>query len=239
MIAKATESALAGSQRWVMATDRVKRLSETLEDAIEAGKAVSNRDPILNISDGDKVKLEELWKAPYKQVVGVTPQRIVNMDEDVLAPIYQDGIKTRQTGVRSYKDIFLCDEAVTDTEIDNYILSQLYAVVGYLRESISPDAEDDIKDGQAAKKAGDLAELLLDLIKKDIDRINGGSMTYGDKVQKQDRTRVDVFMGYLDVLNRFNAQLEDNVEALTEIIQILRDKGGLSRILAESLKLRN
>lgn len=233
MIAKATESALAGSQRWVMATDRVQRLAATLEDAKRAGKAVSNREPILNISDGDRVKLEELWKAPYKQVIGVTPQRIVNTDEDVLAPIYQDGIRTKQTGVRSYKDIFLCDEAVTDTEIDNYTLSQLYAVVGHLRESISPDNEDDIDDGQAAKKAGDLAELLLDLIRKDIDRINAGSMTYGEKEKKSDRTRVDVFCGYLHIQNRFDAQMEDIAEALTEIIQILREKG---RIKAESAR---
>lgn len=233
MIAKATESALAGSQRWVMATDRVKRLSETLEDAIEAGKAVSNRDPILNISDGDKVKLGELWSAPYKQVVGVTPQRIVNMDDPVLAPIYQDGIKTKQTGVRSYKDIFLCDEAIVDTEIDNYTLSQLYAVVGHLRESISPDNEDDIDDGQAAKKAGDLAELLLDLVRKDIDRINAGNMTYGDKESKNDRTRVDVFMGYLDILNQFESRLGSIADSLTGIVQILRDKG---RIKSDSTR---
>ena len=81
--------------------------------------------------------------------------------------------------------------------IINYQISTRF--VGHLRESISPEKENDTEDGGTAKRAGDLAEKLLELIKKEINRINSSSLRYRENEKKEDRTRPDVFYGYLNV----------------------------------------
>lgn len=227
------ESALGGARRIVVATDRCERLTATLAEATRTGQAIVGRDPIINVSDGDRMHLEELWKTPYRQVVGVTPQRIINMDRDMIAPIYADGIRSKQTGSKMYKDIFLCDEAVVDVQIDSYTPSQLWALEGYARETIAPDAEGDTDDGHTAKVTGDLIGSLLDLVRQDIDRINAAAMTYGNRESAKDRVRVDVFIGYRNILCQYDTKIADIAIELNGIIQILMDKG---RIKADSTR---
>ena len=74
------------------------------------------------------------------------------MDPELLAPIYRDGIKSKQVGEKMYKNFFLCDEAVTDVDIKEYKLSELYAFVGHLRESIAPEEETDEEGRRFGRK---------------------------------------------------------------------------------------
>lgn len=249
-IALLKEVATAGNISAVVATDRVDRLMRNLEDAVQTGKIANNgRNVIANLSDGDSVQMQEIWDSPYKKIVGITPQRILSMDPELLSPIYRDGIKSKQTGEKSYKNFFLCDEAVTDVEINDYKLSDLYAFTGHLRESISPEKENDTEDGQTAKKAGDLAEKLLELIKNEIDRINSSTLRYRDGEKKEDRTRPDVFYGYLNVTKKYSAALSDLINTLQDMVKILKAKGrikenssrksALEKIIEDAVKVEN
>ena len=95
-IALLKEIATAGNISAVVATDRVDRLMRNLEDAVQTGKIANNgRNVIANLSDGDSVQMQEIWDSPYKKIVGITPQRILSMDPDLLSPIYRDGIKSK------------------------------------------------------------------------------------------------------------------------------------------------
>ena len=249
-IALLKEVATAGSISAVVATDRVDRLMRNLEDAVQTGKIANNgRNVIANLSDGDSVQMQEIWDSPYKKIVGITPQRILSMDPELLAPIYRDGIKSKQTGEKSYKNFFLCDEAITDVEISDYKLSDLYAFAGHLRESISPEKESDVEDGQTAKKAGDLAEKLLELVKNEIDRINSSTLRYRDGEKKEDRTRPDVFYGYLNISKKYSAALLDLINSMQNMVKILKAKGrikenstrksAIERIIEDSSKVEN
>ena len=249
-IALLKEVATAGNVSAVVATDRVDRLMRNLEDAIQTGKIANNgRNVIANLSDGDSVQMQEIWDSPYKKIVGITPQRILSMDPELLAPIYRDGVKSKQTGEKSYKNFFLCDEAITDVEINDYKLSDLYAFVGHLRESISPDRENDTEDGQTAKRAGDLAEKLLELVKNEIDRINSSTLRYRDGEKKEDRTRPDVFFGYLNTSKKYSAALLDLINSMQNMVKILKAKGrikenssrksAIERIIEDSIKIEN
>lgn len=249
-IALLKEVAAGGNTSAVVATDRVDRLMRNLEDAVQTGKIANNgRNVIANLSDGDSLRMQEIWDSPYKKIVGITPQRILSMDPELLAPIYRDGIKSKQAGEKQYKSFFLCDEAITDVEIKDYKLSDLYAFTGHLRESIAPDEETDEEDGQTAKKAGDLAEKLLELIKTEIDRINSSSLQYRDNEKKEDRTRPDVFYGYLNTSKKFSESLLELVNSLQNMVEILKAKGrikenssrksALERIIEDSAKVEN
>ena len=249
-IALLKEVAAGGNTSAVVATDRVDRLMRNLEDAVQTGKIANNgRNVIANLSDGDSLRMQEIWDSPYKKIVGITPQRILSMDPELLAPIYRDGIKSKQVGEKMYKNFFLCDEAVTDVDIKEYKLSELYAFVGHLRESIAPEEETDEEDGQTAKKAGDLAEKLLELIKTEIDRINSSSLQYRTDEKKENRTRPDVFYGYLNTAKKFSESLLDLVNSLQNMVQILKEKGrikenstrksALERIVEDSAKIEN
>lgn len=249
-IALLKEVAAGGNTSAVVATDRVDRLMRNLEDAVQTGKIANNgRNVIANLSDGDSLRMQEIWDSPYKKIVGITPQRILSMDPELLSPIYRDGIKSKQTGTKAYKNFFLCDEAITDVEIKDYKLSDLYAFVGHIRESISPDEETDEADGQTAKKAGDLAEKLLELVKNEIDRINSSSLSYRADERREDRTRPDVFFGYLNVSKKFSEALLDLVQSLRDMVRILKEKGrikenssrksALERIVEDSAKIEN
>ena len=249
-IALLKEVATAGSISAVVATDRVDRLMRNLEDAVQTGKIANNgRNVIANLSDGDSVQMQEIWDSPYKKIVGITPQRILSMDPELLSPIYRDGIKSKQTGEKCYKNFFLCDEAITDVDITDYKLSDLYAFVGHLRESISPDRENDTEDGQTAKKAGDLAEKLLELVKNEIDRINSSTLRYRENEKKEDRTRPDVFYGYLNASKKYSDSLLDLINSLKDMVEILKKKGrikenstrksAIERIIEDSVKIEN
>lgn len=249
-IALLKEVATAGNVSAVVATDRVDRLMRNLEDAVQTGKIANNgRNVIANLSDGDSVQMQEIWDSPYKKIVGITPQRILSMDPELLAPIYRDGVKSKQAGEKCYKNFFLCDEAVTDVDITDYKLSDLYAFVGHLRESISPEKETDSEDGQTAKKAGDLAEKLLELVKNEIDRINSSTLRYRDGEKKEDRTRPDVFYGYLNVSKKYSAALLDLINSMQNMVKILKAKGrikenstrksALEKIIEDSTKMEN
>lgn len=249
-IALLKEVATAGNISAVVATDRVDRLMRNLEDAIQTGKIANNgQNVIANLSDGDSVQMQEIWDSPYKKIVGITPQRILSMDPELLAPIYRDGIKSKQTGEKSYKNFFICDEAITDVEISDYKLSDLYAFVGHLRESISPEKENDVEDGQTAKRAGDLAEKLLELVKNEIDRINSSTLRYRDGEKKEDRTRPDVFYGYLNTTKKYSAALLDLINSMQNMVKILKAKGrikenstrksAIERIIEDSVKIEN
>ena len=249
-IALLKEVAAGGNTSAVVATDRVDRLMRNLEDAVQTGKIANNgRNVIANLSDGDSLRMQEVWDSPYKKIVGITPQRILSMDPELLAPIYRDGIKSKQAGIKMYKNFFLCDEAVTDVDIKDYKLSDLYAFVGHLRESIAPEEETDEEDGQTAKKAGDLAEKLLELIKNEIDRINSSTMQYRNDEKKEDRTRPDVFYGYLNTSKKFSESLLELVNSLQNMVEILKAKGrikenssrksALERIIEDSTKVEN
>ena len=249
-IALLKEVATAGSISAVVATDRVDRLMRNLEDAVQTGKIANNgRNVIANLSDGDSVQMQEIWDSPYKKIVGITPQRILSMDPELLAPIYRDGIKSKQAGEKMYKNFFLCDEAITDVEINDYKLSDLYAFVGHLRESISPEKENDVEDGQTAKRAGDLAEKLLELVKNEIDRINSSTLRYRDGEKKEDRTRPDVFFGYLNTSKKYSAALLDLINSMQNMVKILKAKGrikenstrkfALEKIIEDSARIEN
>lgn len=249
-IALLKEVATAGNVSAVVATDRVDRLMRNLEDAVQTGKIANNgRNVIANLSDGDSVQMQEIWDSPYKKIVGITPQRILSMDPELLSPIYRDGIRSKQTGEKQYKNFFLCDEAITDVEINDYKLSDLYAFAGHLRESISPEKENDVEDGQTAKRAGDLAEKLLELVKNEIDRINSSTLRYRENEKKEDRTRPDVFYGYLNVSKKCSAALSDLVNTLQNMVKILKAKGrikenssrksALEKIIEGSAKVKN
>lgn len=249
-IALLKEVAAGGNTSAVVATDRVDRLMRNLEDAVQTGKIANNgRNVIANLSDGDSLRMQEIWDSPYKKIVGITPQRILSMDPELLSPIYRDGIKSKQTGTKAYKNFFLCDEAITDVEIKDYKLSDLYAFVGHIRESISPEEETDEADGQTAKKAGDLAEKLLELVKNEIDRINSSSLSYRADERREDRTRPDVFFGYLNVSKKFSESLLDVKTSLLNMVKILKNKGrikenssrksALERIVEDSAKVEN
>lgn len=249
-IALLKEVATAGNVSAVVATDRVDRLMRNLEDAVQTGKIANNgRNVIANLSDGDSVQMQEIWDSPYKKIVGITPQRILSMDPELLSPIYRDGIRSKQTGEKQYKNFFLCDEAITDVEINDYKLSDLYAFVGHLRESISPEKENDVEDGQTAKRAGDLAEKLLELVKNEIDRINSSTLRYRDGEKKEDRTRPDVFYGYLNISKKYSAALLDLINSMQNMVKILRAKGrikenssrksAIERIIEDSAKIEN
>lgn len=249
-IALLKEVATAGSISAVVATDRVDRLMRNLEDAVQTGKIANNgRNVIANLSDGDSVQMQEIWDSPYKKIVGITPQRILSMDPELLAPIYGDGIKSKQVGEKMYKNFFLCDEAITDVEINDYKLSDLYAFVGHLRESISPEKENDVEDGQTAKRAGDLAEKLLELVKNEIDRINSSTLRYRDGEKKEDRTRPDVFFGYLNTSKKYSAALLDLINSMQNMVKILKAKGrikenstrksALEKIIEDSARIEN
>lgn len=241
------EIATTGSVSAVVATDRVDRLMRNLEDAEQASNMINGRNVIANLSDGDSLNIQEVWGAPYKKIVGITPQRILSMDPELLSPIYRDGIKSKQSGEKMYKNFFLCDEAITDVEINDYRLSDFYAFVGHLRQSISPEKENDTEDGQTAKKAGDLAEMLLKLIKNEIDRINSSSLRYRDGEKKEDRTRPDVFLGYLNIRKRYSDSLLDLINTLQDMVKILKAKGrikenssrksALEKIIEDSAKM--
>lgn len=243
------EIATTGSVSAVVATDRVDRLMRNLEGAEQASNIINGRNAVANLSDGDGLNIQEVWGAPYKKIVGITPQRILSMDPEVIAPIYIDGIKSKQSGEKMYKNFFLCDEAITDVEINDYKLSDLYAFVGHLRESISPEKENDTEDGQTAKKAGDLAEKLLELVKNEIDRINSSTLRYRDGEKKEDRTRPDVFYGYLNVSKKYSAALSDVINTLQNMVKILKAKGrikenssrksAIERIIEDSAKIEN
>ena len=148
-----------------------------------------------------------------------------------------------------YKNFFLCDEAITDVEIKDYKLSDFYAFAGYLRESISPGKENDTEDGRTAKRAGDHAEKLLELIKNEIDRINSSALRYRDDEKKEDRTRPDVFYGYLNVCKKYSDSLLDLIESLKNMVEILKKKGrikdgstrksALEKIIEGSAKVEN
>lgn len=249
-IALLKEIATAGNISAVVATDRVDRLMRNLEDAVQTGKIANNgRNVIANLSDGDSVQMQEIWDSPYKKIVGITPQRILSMDPDLLSPIYRDGIKSKQSGEKQYKNFFLCDEAITDVEIKDYKLSDFYAFVGHLRESIFPEKETDTEDGQTAKRAGDLAEKLLELVKNEIDRINSSTLRYMENEKKEDRTRPDVFFGYLNVCKKFSDSLSDLINSLQDMVQILKKKGrikenstrksALEKIIEDSIRVEN
>lgn len=249
-IALLKEVATAGNVSAVVATDRVDRLMRNLEDAIQTGKIANNgRNVIANLSDGDSVQMQEIWDSPYKKIVGITPQRILSMDPELLAPIYRDGVKSKQSGEKQYKNFFLCDEAITDVEINDYKLSDLYAFVGHLRESIAPEKENDVEDGQTAKKAGDLSEKLLELVKNEIDRINSSTLRYRDGEKKEDRTRPDVFYGYLNTTKKYSAALLDLINSMQNMVEILKAKGrikenssrksAIERIIEDSTKIEN
>lgn len=249
-IALLKEIATAGNISAVVATDRVDRLLRNLEDAVQTGKIANNgRNVIANLSDGDSVQMQEIWDSPYKKIVGITPQRILSMDPELLAPIYRDGIKSKQAGEKQYKNFFLCDEAITDVEINDYKLSDLYAFVGHLRESISPEKEGDTEDGQTAKRAGDLAEKLLELVKNEIDRINSSTLRYRESEKKEDRTRPDVFYGYLNVIKKYSAALLNLINSMQNMVKILKAKGrikenssrksAIERIIEDSAKIEN
>ena len=220
-----------------------------LEGAEQASNIINGRNMVANLSDGDGLSMQEVWGAPYKKIVGITPQRILSMDPELIAPIYRDGIKSKQTGTKAYKNFFLCDEAITDVEINDYKLSDFYAFVGHLRESISPEKENDTEDGGTAKRAGDLAEKLLELIKKEINRINSSSLRYRENEKKEDRTRPDVFYGYLNVSKKFSAVLLDLINSLQNMVEILKKKGrikenssrksALEKIIEDSSKMEN
>jgi len=243
------EIATTGNVSAVVATDRVDRLMRNLEGAEQASNIINGRNAVANLSDGDGLNIQEVWGAPYKKIVGITPQRILSMDPEVIAPIYIDGIKSKRSGEKSYKDFFLCDEAITDVEINDYKLSDLYAFVGHLRESISPEKETDTEDGQTAKKAGDLAEKLLELVKNEIDRINSSTLRYRENERKEDRTRPDVFYGYLNVGKKYSAALSDVINTLQNMVKILKAKGrikenssrksAIERIIEDSVKIEN
>ena len=243
------EIATTGSVSAVVATDRVDRLMRNLEGAEQASNIINGRNVVANLSDGDGLSMQEIWGAPYKKIVGITPQRILSMDPELLAPIYRDGIKSKQAGEKMYKNFFLCDEAITDVEINDYKLSDLYAFVGHLRESISPEKENDVEDGQVAKRAGDLAEKLLELVKNEIDRINSSTLRYRENEKKEDRTRPDVFYGYLNVGKKYSAALSDVINTLQNMVKILKAKGrikenssrksAIERIIEDSVKIEN
>ena len=243
------EIATTGSVSAVVATDRVDRLMRNLEGAEQASNIINGKNVVANLSDGDGLSMQEVWGAPYKKIVGITPQRILSMDPELLAPIYRDGIKSKQTGEKMYKNFFLCDEAITDVEIKDYKLSDFYAFAGYLRESISPGKENDTEDGRTAKRAGDLAEKLLELIKNEIDRINSSALRYRDDEKKEDRTRPDVFYGYLNVCKKYSDSLLDLIESLKNMVEILKKKGrikdgstrksALEKIIEGSAKVEN
>lgn len=249
-IALLKEVAAGGNTSAVVATDRVDRLMRNLEDAVQTGKIANNgRNVIANLSDGDSLRMQEVWDSPYKKIVGITPQRILSMDPELLAPIYRDGIKSKQIGGKAYKNFFLCDEAITDVEIKDCKLSDLYAFVGHIRESIAPDEEPDEEDGQTAKRAGDLAEKLLELVKNEIDRINSSTLQYRIDEKKEDRTRPDVFFGYLNITKKFSESLLNLVNSLQDMVQILKEKGrikenstrksALERIVEDAVKIEN
>ena len=223
------EIATTGSVSAVVATDRVDRLMRNLEGAEQASNIINGRNAVANLSDGDGLNIQEVWGAPYKKIVGITPQRILSMDPEMIAPIYIDGIKSKRSGEKSYKDFFLCDEAITDVEITDYKLSDLYAFVGHLRESISPEKESDTEDGQTAKRAGDLAEKLLELVKNEIDRINSSNLRYRDVEKKEDRTRPDVFYGYLNISQKYSAALLDLINSMQNMVKILKAKGRIKK----------
>lgn len=243
------EIATTGSVSSVVATDRVDRLMRNLEGAEQASNIINGKNVVANLSDGDGLSMQEVWGAPYKKIVGITPQRILSMDPELIAPIYRDGIKSKQTGTKAYKNFFLCDEAITDVEINDYKLSDFYAFVGHLRESISPEKENDTEDGGTAKRAGDFAEKLLELIKKEINRINSSSLRYRENEKKEDRTRPDVFYGYLNVSKKFSAVLLDLINSLQNMVEILKKKGrikenssrksALEKIIEDSSKMEN
>lgn len=243
------EIATAGSVSAVVATDRVDRLMRNLEGAEQASNIINGRNVVANLSDGDGLSMQEVWGTPYKKIVGITPQRILSMDSELIAQIYRDGIKSKQTGTKAYKNFFLCDEAITDVEINDYKLSDFYAFVGHLRESISPGKENDTEDGWTAKRAGDLAEKLLELIKNEIDRINSSSLKYRDGEKKEDRTRPDVFLSYLNICKKFSDSLLDLIESLKNMVEILKKKGrikdgstrksALEKIIEGSAKVEN
>lgn len=243
------EIATTGSVSAVVATDRVDRLMRNLEGAEQASNIINGKNVVANLSDGDGLSMQEVWGAPYKKIVGITPQRILSMDSELLAPIYRDGIKSKQTGEKMYKNFFLCDEAITDVEIKDYKLSDFYAFAGYLRESISPGKENDTEDGRTAKRAGDHAEKLLELIKNEIDRINSSALRYRDDEKKEDRTRPDVFYGYLNVCKKYSDSLLDLIESLKNMVEILKKKGrikdgstrksALEKIIEGSAKVEN
>ena len=243
------EIATTGSVSAVVATDRVDRLMRNLEGAEQASNIINGKNVVANLSDGDGLSMQEVWGAPYKKIVGITPQRILSMDSELLAPIYRDGIKSKQTGEKMYKNFFLCDEAITDVEIKDYKLSDFYAFAGYLRESISPGKENDTEDGRTAKRAGDHAEKLLELIKNEIDRINSRALRYRDDEKKEDRTRPDVFYGYLNVCKKYSDSLLDLIESLKNMVEILKKKGrikdgstrksALEKIIEGSAKVEN
>jgi hypothetical protein len=243
------EIATTGSVSAVVATDRVDRLMRNLEGAEQASNIINGRNVVANLSDGDGLSMQEVWGAPYKKIVGITPQRILSMDPELLAPIYRDGIKSKQAGEKMYKNFFLCDEAITDVEINDYKLSDLYAFVGHIRESISPEKEGDIEDGQIAKRAGDLAEKLLELVKNEIDRINSSTLRYRENEKKEDRTRPDVFGGYFNICKRYSDSLLDLINSLKDMVEILKKKGrikesstrksALEKIIEGSAKVEN
>lgn len=243
------EIATTGSVSAVVATDRVDRLMRNLEGAEQASNIINGKNVVANLSDGDGLSMQEVWGAPYKKIVGITPQRILSMDPELLAPIYRDGIKSKQTGEKMYKNFFLCDEAITDVEIKDYKLSDFYAFAGYLREFISPGKENDTEDGRTAKRAGDHAEKLLELIKNEIDRINSSALRYRDDEKKEDRTRPDVFYGYLNVCKKYSDSLLDLIESLKNMVEILKKKGrikdgstrksALEKIIEGSAKVEN
>lgn len=243
------EIATTGSVSAVVATDRVDRLMRNLEGAEQASNIINGKNAVANLSDGDSLSMQEVWGAPYKKIVGITPQRILSMDPDLLSPIYRDGVKSKQSGEKMYKNFFLCDEAITDVEINDYKLSDFYAFVGHLRQSISPEKENATEDGQTAKKAGNLAEKLLELIKNEIDRINSSSLRYRDGEKKEDRTRPDVFYGYLNVCKKYSDSLLDLIESLKNMVEILKKKGrikenssrksALEKIIEDSSKMEN
>lgn len=243
------EIATTGSVSAVVATDRVDRLMRNLEGAEQASNIINGRNAVANLSDGDGLNIQEIWSSPYKKIVGITPQRILSMDPEMIAPIYTDGIKSKQTGEKCYKNFFLCDEAITDVEIKDYKLSDFYAFAGYLRESISPGKENDAEDGRTAKRAGDLAEKLLELIKNEIDRINSSTLRYRENEKKEDRTRPDVFYGYLNTSKKYSAALSDVINTLQNMVKILKAKGrikenssgksAIERIIEDSVKIEN
>lgn len=87
------------------------------------------------------------------------------------------------------------------------------------------------------------------MIKNEIDRINSSALRYRDDEKKEDRTRPDVFYGYLNVCKKYSDSLLDLIESLKNMVEILKKKGrikdgstrksALEKIIEGSAKVEN
>ena len=177
----------------ILITNSNQRLADDIASTRNKyGSWIEDGTDISYLSDGNKVKANEWRNMSRAYLIAMSTQRYLALNNDARL----NALQCYRWGKRRYRDLFVCDEAFEDVTIRDWYYSDLKRYAGIIRESIRPECEWEDGIGKAAEKAEIYAEILLDDLKCEVDRINKIHLPDLKNSPKKDgQMHIDFYLG--------------------------------------------